>query len=109
MALPPFGIRVWPLSTKQDAMGSVMKTQNPRNHCLRDFIENGALLGVVPDYYQLGKAVASILDRHEKGERLQGIAVQTPQNPLLMINTTTADLLKTTIPEDVLKKAIIVE
>jgi putative tryptophan/tyrosine transport system substrate-binding protein len=75
----------------------------------KDYTENGALIGVVPDYYQLGKAVASIVDRHQKGEKLHNIPIEITKEPTLMINKTTADLLQITIPEDILKKAVLVE
>jgi putative ABC transport system substrate-binding protein len=75
----------------------------------KDYTENGALIGVVPDYQQLGKAVASIVDRHQKGEKLHNIPIEITKEPTLMINKTTADLLQITIPEDILKKAVLVE
>jgi putative tryptophan/tyrosine transport system substrate-binding protein len=75
----------------------------------KDYTENGALVGVVPDYHQLGKAVSSIVDRHQKGEKLHNIPIEITKEPTLMINKTTADLLQITIPEDVLKRAVIVE
>jgi putative ABC transport system substrate-binding protein len=76
---------------------------------IRSYTENGALMGVVSDYYELGRAVALIVDRHQKGEQLQNIPVETTKDPKLVINKTTADLLQITIPEDVLKKAVLVE
>ena len=76
---------------------------------LESFIKDGALIGVVPDYYQLGKSIASIVERHQKGEKLQNIPVATVKEPTLMINKTTADLLQIAIPEDVLKRAVLVE
>lgn len=75
----------------------------------KKYIQHGALLGVVPDYYRLGKVVASIVDRHQKGESLQQIAIETPKEPLLMINKTTATLLHVKLPDDLLKSAIVVE
>ncbi len=75
----------------------------------KKYIQNGALFGAIPDYYSLGKEVAKIVDRHRNGEKLGETPIQTPKEPLLMINKTTADLLNITIPEHLLKKAIIVE
>ena len=76
---------------------------------LEGYIKGGALVGVVPDYYQLGKSIASIVDKNQKGEKLQNIPVVTVKEPTLMINKTTADLLQIRIPEDTLKKAVVVE
>ena len=73
------------------------------------YIQDGALIGIVPDYYALGKAAASIVDRHQKGEKLQNIPVQRDRKPRLMINKTTANALQVKIPEPLLKKAIFVE
>jgi len=76
---------------------------------VRNFIEHGVLVGVVVDYYQLGKAVARIIDRHQKGESLQGIPIQKAERPYLIINKTTSDLLDMKLSEAILKKAAIVE
>jgi putative tryptophan/tyrosine transport system substrate-binding protein len=76
---------------------------------IQTYVENGALMGSISDYYQLGKYVTSIVDRHQKGEKLHDIPVEITKEPVLMINKTTADLLQITIPEDVLKRAVLVE
>ena len=78
---------------------------------IKAFIDNGALIGVVPDYYEMGRAVTTIVDRHQKGEMLQDIPVYQgyrTKEPILMINKTTSDILDFNIPEALLKKAIIV-
>ena len=76
---------------------------------IKSFIENGVLMGVVTDYYLLGRAVAKIVDRHQKGEKLQNIPIAKVKEPYLVINKTTSDILNIKIPEAVLKKATIVE
>ncbi len=79
---------------------------------IKAFIDNGALIGVVPDYYEMGRAVATIVDRHQKGEMLQDIPVHQgyrTKEPVLMINKTTSDILGFNIPEALLRKAIIVD
>jgi len=76
---------------------------------LEPFIDHGALLGVVPDYYQLGKAAAALVQRHQGGQRLQDMPVQTDKDPGLKINATTARLLKVTIPDGMKKRATLVE
>ena len=75
---------------------------------IKSFIENGALMGVVFDYYQLGITVARIIDRHQKGEKLQNIPIANAEEPYLLINKTTSDILHIKIPEAILKKANIV-
>jgi len=37
----------------------------------KEYIDKGALMGTVPDYYQLGKIASAIMDRHQKGEQLE--------------------------------------
>ena len=76
---------------------------------LKRFVQHGALIGVVPNYYGIGKAIAAIVDRHQKGEELQDIPVVRVKAPILMINTTTARLLQVHIPEEMLKEAVIIE
>lgn len=76
---------------------------------IRTFVEHGALVGVVADYRQLGRAVARIVHRHQQGEQLGRIAVQTVQEPLLVINKTSIEHFKLNVPEAVLKDAVIVE
>ena len=76
---------------------------------IKSFIENGALMGVVFDNYQLGRTVARIVDRHQKGEKLQNIPIAKVEKPYLVINKTTSNILNIKIPEAVFKKATIVE
>jgi ABC-type uncharacterized transport system substrate-binding protein len=74
-----------------------------------DHIEHGALMGVVPDYLQLGKAAATMIHRHQGGQKLEDMPVQADRDPDLKINGATARLLGITIPEPVRKRAIVVE
>jgi ABC-type uncharacterized transport system substrate-binding protein len=76
---------------------------------IKGYVEHGALIGMVPDYYELGKGVASIVDRHQKGAQLQTIPVYRPTKFILMVNKTTANLLQVKVPETLLNKAIIFE
>jgi len=76
---------------------------------IRDFIDNGVLIGHVVDYYKLGRAVATIADRHQKGESLGEIPVYRVLEPTLMINKTTSAILNFSIPEAAKEKAIIVD
>jgi len=72
-------------------------------------ISGGALIGLVPDRDEIGKAAARIIDEHQKGRKLQSIPVYTQKEPQLMINVTTARALNVDIPKEVLAKALIVE
>jgi ABC-type uncharacterized transport system substrate-binding protein len=76
---------------------------------IETYIEKGALMGVVPDYYELGKTAATIVHRHQRGTRLTEIPVQAAKQPQLLINKTTGKALSINLPEAVLKKAVVVE
>jgi len=65
---------------------------------VRNFIEAGVLMGFAVDYYELGKAVATIADRNQRGEELQKIPVARGDFSL-MINQTTLELLGIKRPE----------
>jgi len=73
------------------------------------FIEKGALMGLVPDFHELGKAAAMIVHRHQQGTKLKDIPVQTAKKPHLMINKGTSRALNVKIPEAFLKTAVTVE
>ncbi len=75
----------------------------------KEYIDNGALIGIVPDYYRLGVVAAKILDRHRRGEKLENIPVHTVEKPILIINETTRKFLDISIPEILLKKAMCIE
>jgi ABC-type uncharacterized transport system substrate-binding protein len=98
------------LVSNAELIGSRLKTAKIKSiGAIKRFIENGALMGVVVDYYQLGKTAAGILDRHQKGEKLQNIPIKRVEKPYLVINKTTSDILNINIPEAVLEKATIVK
>lgn len=96
--------------TKAKLIGSeLLSAKIPAIAAQKKYIQNGALFGAIPDYYALGKEVAGIVDRHRKGEALINIPIATPTKPLIMINKTTSQALKIQLPEDLLKRAIVVE
>jgi ABC-type uncharacterized transport system substrate-binding protein len=98
------------LASNAELIGSCLRTAKVKSiAATKRFVENGALMGVVTDYYSLGKTVASIVDRHQKGEKLQNIPIERVEKPYLIINKTTSDILNIRIPEAVMKNAIIVE
>lgn len=76
---------------------------------IKKLIKEGALLGSVADYRDLGQQAAMIVDRHQKGDSLKKIPIQLPQNPKMVINVTTSAALDFALPEDVLKNAIVLE
>lgn len=72
-------------------------------------IDQGVLMGVVGDYYDLGRAVAKIVDDHRKGESLENIPIKHFKNFKLIINQTTADVLGLTFDESIYSKAELVK
>ena len=64
-------------------------------------LENGFLLGTVPDYRTLGGLAAKIVDRNQKGEELGTIPVQSQDRPPLVVNDKTRALLGITIPSNI--------
>ena len=76
---------------------------------IKTFIDQGALVGVVSAYAGLGRAVATTLDRHHKGEFLQNIPVFVTTDPLLVINETSSKVFNIFIPDALREKAILVQ
>lgn len=76
---------------------------------LDKYIDEGALMGVVPDYHELGKAAAMLVHRHQSGERFQDMAVDADREPLLKINAATSRALHVEIPDPIRKRARFVE
>jgi ABC-type uncharacterized transport system substrate-binding protein len=98
------------LLSKAKLVGAQLRAAKVRSFgAVQSYVNAGALMGLVPDYYKLGKAAAKIVDRHEKGEKLQNIPVHRTKAPRLVINKTTAKALNVKVAENLLKKAILVE
>lgn len=76
---------------------------------LETYIDNGALMGVVPEYLDLGKLAAGIVHRHQGGQRLHDMAVLGDREPVLKINGATSRALSVAIPEAIRKRAVMVE
>lgn len=64
-----------------------------------DSIKGGALVGLVPDYYVLGKLAAGIVDQSRKGRKMGEIPVAIPKDFRLVVNKRTCDLLGIQLPE----------
>ncbi|MBT8346854.1 MAG: ABC transporter substrate-binding protein [Desulfofustis sp.] len=60
---------------------------------IRSLIEHGVLIGIAGDYHELGRAVASIVDRHQQGMVFEKIPVAHFTNLKLLMNKSSADLL----------------
>jgi ABC-type uncharacterized transport system substrate-binding protein len=73
------------------------------------YIDDGALLGLVPEYRDLGRAAAAIVHRHRGGQKLDEMAVQSDREPVLKINATTSRTLAVEIPAPLRKRARMVE
>jgi putative tryptophan/tyrosine transport system substrate-binding protein len=76
---------------------------------LESYIEHGALMGVVPSYYQLGKAAATVIHRHQGGQKLPDMPVEADRDPVMKINGATSRALNVVIPDAIRKQAVIVE
>jgi ABC-type uncharacterized transport system substrate-binding protein len=76
---------------------------------LESYVDQGALMGVVPEYQQLGRAAAAIVHRHRAGQRLQDMPIQADREPVIKINVTTSRALGVAIPDALRKRAILVE
>lgn len=74
-----------------------------------DFVKNGALIGFVTDYYELGKLAAAIVDRNRKGEKLGQIPIGVSKNPKLLVNKKTCNLLGIQLPKEMAENASIIE
>ena len=73
---------------------------------VKTFIDHGALVGVVVDYFDLGRAAARIVHRHQRGEHLKDIPVITGSSTYFVINETPSAALGITIP-DALKGGVL--
>ena len=73
------------------------------------FVDQGALMGVVPDWRKLGKSAATIVHRHQGGQRLHDMAVLVDREPVLKINGPTSRALGVAIPDAIRKQAVVVE
>ncbi len=96
--------------TKAKEIGSALRTAGVKTiGALKKFMTNGALLGVVPDYYRLGGRVADIVHRHRKGEPLADIPIAGVERPTLVVNRKTAKMLNVTFSKNALAGATFVD
>ena len=91
-------------------LGAELKAAKVRSiAAIETYVDHGALMGVVPEYGDLGKLAASIVHRHQGGHRLHDMGVLADREPVLKINGATSRALGVTIPDAVRKRAVIVE
>ena len=96
--------------TKAGLIGSTLRSAKiPTIAAQKKYVQDGALIGVIPDYYALGKEVARIVDQAQKGERLKDIPIVTPAQPLVMVNQTTSQALGIKLPDSLMARAIVVK
>lgn len=55
---------------------------------IKKYVEAGAVVGTVADYYDLGKTAAGICDKILKGEKAENISIQRPENPKMLTQDT---------------------
>lgn len=69
---------------------------------IRDYIDNGIMMGTVVDYYKLGEKAALILHQHKNGQKLKNISIQFPDNVKVVINKKTYKLMNFKIGDEFL-------
>ena len=72
------------------------------------YVKQGALFGLVPDFNELGRLAALSTDKFLRGTPMGNIAVAGPRTIVTMINAATAQRLGLTVPEALLKDAVVV-
>ena len=76
---------------------------------LRNLIENGVMMGVVIDYFKLGKILAQSIDHHQKHGEFQTIPVLKPEGYDWLINRRTQNTLGIVLSEEVLNRSTFIE
>lgn len=98
------------LVSEAELIGSLLRRAKVKSiGPVRSFIEHGVLMGVVGDYYQLGRSVSDIVDRHQKGEELGTIPVEHIHEVRLIINRQTAELVDLKVSGVVNDEAILLD
>jgi len=76
---------------------------------IQEYVEQGALMGTVTDYTKLGEMAASIVHQHKNGTNLENIPVQIQENPFIVLNKITCDVLEIELDQSILDQAIIIK
>jgi len=65
----------------------------------------GSLAAYGPNYYEMGRQAASLIDKILKGERPENLPIERAKKFDLFINLRTANIIGVTVPPEVLKRA----
>lgn len=71
-------------------------------------ITNGALIGIGPDYIQLGKQAATLTHKILRGGSPATIAIQVPEKLILAVNIATAKAIGLRLSDQLLKRADVI-
>ena len=96
------------VSAIQAITGVAAKAQVPVMVCNGELVENGALVALGLDYYQLGRQAGEIAIRVLNGANPGEIPIEGQTEYHLVINGAVADALGIKIPEDILQQAKII-
>jgi putative tryptophan/tyrosine transport system substrate-binding protein len=77
----------------------------PTMHGGRAYVEAGGLMSYGPNYTDLFRRAADLVDKILRGQKPSDIPVEQPTTFDLVINLTTAKALRLTIPESFLLRA----
>ena len=95
------------LASKSQMIGATLQQSKIASFgSLKEYIEAGLLMGFVVDYQALGNAVATIVDKHQRGTSFGEIPLVTPKNFPLFINKTTMELVNVQVPETMMQTGI---
>lgn len=83
----------------------VVKSRLPAIAPYREFAEAGGLMAYGPNYPDLYRRVAGLIDQILKGARPQDLPVERPARFDLTVNLGAAKALGITLPQSVLRKA----
>jgi len=72
-------------------------------------IDQGALIGVVAQYQELGLAAAGMVRRHLAGQALKDMPVEADREPAIKVNRATSRALGVEIPDAIRKRTVFVE
>jgi ABC-type uncharacterized transport system substrate-binding protein len=75
----------------------------------KEYIESGALLGLVPNYFKLGELAADRLVRHLRGEKFETMKVAVETAPLLLLNPETIKALNMDVPKSLANRVTFVQ
>ncbi|MEH6825713.1 MAG: ABC transporter substrate binding protein [Motiliproteus sp.] len=88
------------LLSRAEQIGQLLLAEKiPALAAHQDYIRHGALLGLVPDYREMGTNAASIIIQHQQGTDFDAIGSMQIKNPRVIINQQTLERLDLKITE----------